>query len=352
MNHRSHFTFTGLVCVFFFVATVCLTAGLPQSARAEEPYELTISTIPAGFASYIMGVALAEQINKHSTWLKATAMEGRGPAEHMKLLVKKPAKRKNYLFFNSTWDIWEAKKQLVPYKGIPFNYDDFRFVTLIGIAGNGLCTLDPEIKSVKDLEGKRVIFDSGKGKGREMAYTGVLKTAGVSIDKIKQQYSSGKAAADTLRDGLVDVIYTGHILKKLPNVYGNSPFQAELVATKKTFFISFEEKDVLAFKKNTGHPLAMVKIPPKMLGPEQTQPCGVLIKPLGFAAHISMPDKVVTEIVRIVYENAEIFKDYTFMGNILTKKTMASLSVPEQSYHPAAVKFYKEKGVPITGFDQ
>ena len=39
-------------------------------------------------------------------------------------------------------------------------------------------------------------------------------------------------------------------------------------------------------------------------------------------------------------------------NHILTKKTMASLSVPASSYHPAAVKFYNEKGIKITGFDQ
>jgi hypothetical protein len=29
---------------------------------------------------------------------------------------------------------------------------------------------------------------------------------------------------------------------------------------------------------------------------------------------------------------------------------MAHLSSPESAYHPAAVKFFKEKGVKITGF--
>jgi len=53
-----------------------------------------------------------------------------------------------------------------------------------------------------------------------------------------------------------------------------------------------------------------------------------------------------------MYENIEKFKEYTHMGAILTKETMASLSVPESSYHPAAVKFYKQKGIKITGFDQ
>jgi TRAP transporter TAXI family solute receptor len=326
--------------------------GVSSPAAAQEPFELTVSTLPAGFASYIMGVALAEQINKNSKWIKAIASEGRGPAEHMKTLVRKPEKRKNYLFFNSTWDIWEAKKGIGPYKGFPFNYDEFKFVCLLGIAGNGLCTLDPSIKSLKDLEGKKVIFDSGKGKGREMAYFGVLEEMGVDLTKMKFQYSRGKAAADTLRDGLVDVIYTGHVLKELPNSFANSPFQAELVAMKKVYFVCFDEGPVKAFKEKTKHPLDLATVPPKMLGPLQTTPCTILTKPLGFAAHVSMPDRVVTEIVRVVYENAHKFKEYTPMGQVLTKDTLASLSIPADGYHPAAVKFYKEKGVKIGGLGE
>jgi len=352
MKKKGFPTLTDSICVLSIVAVFTLAMCIPVQAVEQKPFELTISTIPAGFSSYIMGVALAEQINQNSKWLKATAMEGRGPAEHMKTLIKKPEKRTSYLFFNTTWDIWEAKKQLGTYAGFPFNYDEFRFVTLLGVAGNGLCTLDPGIKSLNDLVGKKAIFDSGKGKGRQLAYDGVLKAAGVSIDKINFQYASGKAAADTLRDGLVDVIYTGHVLKKLPNEYGNSPFQAELVATKDVYFLCFDEKDVNAFKKSSGHPLALVKVPPKMLGPLQTQPCGILIKPLGFAAHVSMPDEVVTEILRVTYENVDKFKEYTPMGAILTQETMAALGVPASSYHPAAVKFFNEKGIKITGLDQ
>ena len=351
MKKRACHSATGIICLVFFLTAIFAVARCTP-ASAEEPFEISISTLPAGFASYIMGVALAEQINQNSKWLKATAMEGRGPAEHMKLLVTKPEKRTNYLFFNTTWDIWEAKKEIGPYKGFPFNYDDFRFVCLLGIAGNGLCTLNPKIKTPKDLEGKRVIFDSGKGKGRQIAYEGVLKEAGVQIEKLNFQYASGKAAADALRDGLVDVSYTGHVLKELPNVYVNSPFQAELVATKDTYFISFDAKSTAAYKKKSGHPLTVVKVPAKMLGPMQAEPCGVLIKPLGFAAHISMPDHVITEILRVAYENADKFKEYTPMAAIVTKETLASLDIQAESYHPAAVKFFKEKGIKITGFGE
>ncbi len=351
MRTRGFLALASLLCILFFSAAAS-TPGVSAPPSAQTPFEITVSTIPAGFASYIMGVAMAEIINDNSPWLEAIATEGRGPAEHMKTLVTRPEKRTNYLFFNTPWDIWEAKKQEGIYKGFPFDYDEFRFVCLLGVAGNGLCVLDPNIKTIKDLVGKSVIFDSGRGKGRQLVYEAILKEAGVPLDKIKFQYSRGKPAADNLRDGLVDGIYSGHVLNELPNIFGNSPYQAELVATKNVHFVSFPEEEVMAFKKRTGHPLAMVRVPPKMLGPLQTEPCCILIKPLAFAAHISMPDRVVTEILRVVYENVHKFKEYTPAGTILTRETMASLSVGSEAYHPAAVKFFEEKGIEITGFDK
>lgn len=331
------------VCVLF------LPFGATK-ARAHEPFELTISTLPAGFASYALGVGIAELINKNSSWLKAVHIEGRGPVEHMKLLVKNPARRKNYLFFNTTWDLWEAKKGIGPYAKFSFNYDEFKFVSLFGIAANGLCTLNPKIKTLKDLVGKRVIFDSAPNKGRILVYKGILEAAGLPLDKIKFQYASGKSAADAMRDGLVDVIYLGAGLRKLPNIFALSPFIAELVATKDVYFISFEKKYVEAFKAKTGHPVSFMEVPPKIFGPLQTKPCGILVKPLAFSAHISMPDDVITEVLRILYENAHLLKQYAAMGEIITKDTLASLGVPEEAYHPAAVRFFKAKGIKITGF--
>lgn len=345
------FLLVGSFCsVIFLFSSFSISAEAQTKPKPREPFQLEISTLPVGFASYNIGIAVADLINKNSTWLRATHIEGRGPAEHMKTLVTKPEKRKNYMFFNTTWDLWEAKKRIGPYEKFPFNYDEFRFITLLGTAGNGLCTKDPNIKSLKDLVGKRVIFDSGPVKGREIVYYGVLKEEGVPVEMLKPQYAAGPAAANALRDGLVDVIYTGSVLQKLPNIHLNSPFMTELVSTVKTYFITFDEKSVKAFKEKTGHPVALMTVPPKMFGPLQTEPYGTLIKPLGFCAHLDMPDDVVAEMLRVVYENAHKLKEATVEAEILAKETMASLSSPETAYHPAAVKFFKEKGIKITGF--
>ena len=131
MRKRGSLVRMGLFCAVACLIAIAFIMGTSGPVMAQEKFELDISTLPAGFASYIMGVAMAEQINKNSTWLHATAMEGRGPAEHMKTLVKKAEKRKNYLFFNTPWDVWEANHGWGAYKNFPFDYSEFRFVCIL-----------------------------------------------------------------------------------------------------------------------------------------------------------------------------------------------------------------------------
>lgn len=331
------------------LAGAAVLAGPDARAQANPPapFELTITTIPAGFATYTIGVGLAEQITKNSGWLKAVHVEGRGPPEHMKGLVKNADRRKNYLFFNSPWDLWEARQGGAAYEGFPFNYEEFGFVFLTGVAADCLVTTNPKIKTLKDIANRRVIFDSGPAKGREFVFNGILEAAGVPLSTLHYQYSSGKAAADTLRDGLVDVAYGGAVLRALPSSWVTSPFHKELVSTKDTYFISFDRESVDKFKQKTGHPAGFARLPPGILGPLQKEAVGVMVKPLGFCAHRDMPAEVVTEILRVVYENAEKLKEYTPMAEIIRKDTLASLGVPESWYHPAALKFFKEKGIKI-----
>lgn len=60
-----------------------------------------------------------------------------------------------------------------------------------------------------------------------------------------------------------------------------------------------------------------------------------------------MPDKVVTEVLRIVHTRAHVFKNYDPMGAVLSKETMAKMGLKEDELHPAALKFFKENKVPI-----
>lgn len=72
---------------------------------------------------------------------------------------------------------------------------------------------------------------------------------------------------------------------------------------------------------------------------------------LGWCVHKSFPDEVATEIVRIIWENADEFKNYHAVGRCISRKTIPQFAEAESSFHPAAIKFYKAHGVAKIGID-
>jgi TRAP-type uncharacterized transport system substrate-binding protein len=59
-----------------------------------------------------------------------------------------------------------------------------------------------------------------------------------------------------------------------------------------------------------------------------------------------MDDDVTYEIARVLYENIDAFREY-YPSSLMTQQTIAAFPVPEDQFHPGAVKLYKEKGVTI-----
>ena len=69
-----------------------------------------------------------------------------------------------------------------------------------------------------------------------------------------------------------------------------------------------------------------------------------LLNSLGWMVHEDMDDEIVTEIVRVIYENAGEFGNYHAIGKGITPDTIGGLPVPKEEYHPAVVKFLESKG--------
>ena len=72
-----------------------------------------------------------------------------------------------------------------------------------------------------------------------------------------------------------------------------------------------------------------------------------LLNSLGWLVSENMDDEIVTEIIRIIYENADQFANYHAVGRGITKETIGQLPVPRDSYHPAVVKFLESKGLKV-----
>ncbi len=335
----------------FFVFVVAGMVGISLvQAQPPSPYKVEVFSLPIGYNVYNMGVALVEEINKNTKLLKAAHFEGKDPTVHIKMLIMEPERKRHTIFFADSWATWAGEKQLGALKGVKYDYGKFRGLFALSAGPNTLVTTNPQIRTLEDLKGKRVVLTSTPGGVVDLVIGGILREAGV-LEHLKLQYIKPKEAVDALKDGLIDAAMFGLSLRALPNTWGPSPSLVELTSTKNTYFIPVPGRHIKAFSEKTGCNVGVATIPPKMLGPLQTEPLEVINKHIFWAVHLEMPDEAVKEVLNIVYNRAHAFKDYDPLGQILSKETMARMGLKEEQLHPAALTFYKEKRIPIGGFE-
>ena len=338
---------------FFLTASIGIVSAIillmvTSAATAEDkPYKIEISSLWPGTSVYANGILWAKLINENSKLVAAAAREGKGPNVDMKTIFAKPERRKHLIFFGIEGFWWAAQQGLPGWKPFVGKYDfnNIRHLALFGYAGDVMLTTNPNIKTMEDMEGKTFVASARDlHNAKAMGFMEAFKVAGVK--PVYKTLGVGPMIASA-RDGLVDVIHAG-ILLTGPNKYVPSTYLTELFATKKVYSISLERKYIEAMKKKTGHPGLIIDFPPGSVNEYQTETVTGLGMPLMWSCDVSVPDEVVKDILQVYYDNIEKFGDLNPGAKVLTKKTIAAGDLPESRYHPAAVEFYKEKGVQLT----
>lgn len=329
------------------------TTPLPTPApekptAAHEPYEITIQTIPAGTSAYAIGIVFANQINGESEWLSATCPEGINPMVHMKQAVEDPELRKHALMFNTEASVYSANMHVGATAEPPFStfdYTEFRPCYLWGVAAGFMVTLNPELKTLKDLEGKRCVIDDVRGGSKAQWWPVIFKHAGVNI---KPEYMDKRAAIEALKDGRIDACGTLSAEPQIDGGWVPCSGLPGLVAEAEVYYVNQDSASLEAAIEELNYPAFILTIPAGCMGEkQQPEPLPTFCYAMWFGVHESMPDEVVTEIMRVAYKYCETWKEYSPSRAIITRQTLGSIGVPESRYHPAALEFLKEKGVPI-----
>ena len=207
-----------------------------------------------------------------------------------------------------------------------------------------MSTLDSNIKSGKDLKGKRIGFPPRASIGY-LNQQLVMQHSWKVWESAKKEFLGWAGCISALRDGLVDAAVTNPIIageKVLPN-----PAMLELLSgTQKVYFISLTEEDLEIARKASGYPLAKsIFCPPKSLGPKQPEQIEGGRAVNGWWADAELPDEIAYEVCRIIYENYKEFWNYHATIKGLNPSVMAAAAKDESQFHPGAVKFYKEKNI-------
>ncbi len=331
---------------FLILVLVALPFFSACGETTPETYEIEIYGGKAGMSTYNAAIALAEFINEDSTWLKATAIESPNITTNFKLLMDEPERRADTLIISVPQFHILASEGKAPYTE---KYDGQRFISTTGYTVQGFITLDPDIKTITDFRGKRVSIGDKSSITRVEILSIILESAGI-LDEVELEYLSTPDGVNALRDGLLDATLTYVTLINPPDQYAPMPYMSEIMATKDVYFVSTDSKDITYMNELLGPLQVEHVVPAGSLGETQTEPWVSLGSPMGWAADKEMPDDVVYEICRIIYENADQFVDYSPALAPISQETMANWGVPEADMHPGALQFFEDYGIELGSY--
>ena len=334
-----------LVLVLISVVLLSLLA-ICKAAPTNPEVTLSIRSAAFGGSAYVFGVAMEQVINKaRHPWLRASSQETLGGGDNVWSVEKiVPAKRRSTIFVAGESTYYLAINGLKPFKR---SYkEDMRGFAYMGGKAIFLFTLNPNIKTIDDLVGKKIGFPPRKHSislRMEHFFDKVWKIR----DKVDIQYLGFTGLAEALRDGLIDVgIGGGYVFPKpLP-----MPHMVELMETKTIYIIPVPKSDVDALTKILGTVVCgWEQMPAGAWGPGQPEPTGATFNRTScWWCWKDADEKVMYEAIKVLGEHLKDFQQYVPGHNPPLKEQLGSLPVESEKHmHPGVLKYYKEQGIKI-----
>ncbi|MBO4335372.1 MAG: ABC transporter substrate-binding protein [Desulfovibrio sp.] len=346
MKKRLSLRFCVLVMTFLAFGLVS-TSSMAAPAKKEK---ITFAAGRPDDAWFALSHGLAKMINERSEWLEAEVIATAGIGDATRLAQRDPEKRKNHIVITMTpgMELWATPEYTT------------KKVGSMGMLSTALVTLNPEIKTWADLKGKTIALPRKVKQSYTHIYIDMLRQAGI-LDSVQLQHGGTSACLTALRDGAADA---GAIMISFifPDSASPGPFLEQLQTRGPVYFIEQGniEKNIAMmteagkqkeFEGATVPPLAMVAAP-SSFGPTQTQPVVIMTPPVFWAAGTQVPDEIIYEVTRIMYEAAEKgeFGQYHVIGKGMTPEFIVTSFWPTEeecrkNYHPGALKYFDERGI-------
>ena len=197
-----------------------------------------------------------------------------------------------------------------------------------------LVTMNPEIKSVADLAGKKVSIGAA-GSGVYFNAMDVLTAAGLTENDIIPQYQSFADSADALKDGKIDAAF---IVAGPP-----TPAITELFTTNTAYLVPID--GAVAEKLMADCPYYTVHAIPANTYKGQTEEVKTVTVKATLIVSASASEDDVYKITKAIFDNIEAITTAHAKGAELSIENATSgMTAP---FHAGAAKYFAEKGVTV-----
>lgn len=341
----------------FAFAVMCISGLIcqPSAEAAKKTDKVVIAAGRPDDAWFALSHGLASMINERSSWLEAEVIPTAGIVDATRLAQGDPAKRVNHIVITMTpgMELWATPEYTT------------KKIGSMGFLASVLVSLDPKIKTLEDLKGKTLALSRKVPQSYTYIYIDMLRQAGV-LDKIKLMHGGTSAVLNAVQDGaanagavMISCIY--------PDTFAPGAFLEQLAARGPLYFPEqgLVEKNMTMIGKagkqevfkDAPLPTLALTAPPKSLGPNQTEPVVILTPPVFWAAGTQVPDRIIHEVTRIMYEAAEKreFGNYHVIGKGMLPDFLVSDFWPDdptsrKNYHSGALKYFDERGIKLKTF--
>ena len=197
-----------------------------------------------------------------------------------------------------------------------------------------IVTLDPEIKTVADLEGKTVSIGA-QGSGVYFNALDVLGAYGLTEEDIDPVYQSFGDSVESLQDGKIDAAF----------IVAGAPTNAvtSLAATNDVYLVSLDSEHIASLIETSPY-YSESTITADVYGTPED------VTTVAIAAVIivdnDVPEDTVYSITSAIFENLDAISEQHAKG--LECSVEFAASITDVPYHPGAAKYFAEKGIDVT----
>lgn len=318
------------VAIALMLSLVLIFAPAPSVAPKPLPKTIVFGANPPGSLFYAMAAGLAKVISAH-TPMKVEVFPQGGTVWY-------PMMETGHVHFgiNVPGDILTAYKGEAIYKK-PTQGKGFSLRTLmlgtplqLGLVVPG----DSDIKTLKDIKGKRIPVDYGAFYSSTLTALALLANAGLTPKDVKglkvTTYVAGMRA-----------VIEGRAHLALGSV--RSGIVEELKAARGARYLPIDTSPEAVKRMQKVHPgYYPIKVKPGPAG--ITEEITIMAKDITLIAPTQLPEDVAYHITKALWENHKELAPIHPRLKIWTPDRFASTRavVP---YHPGSIKLYKEKGV-------
>ena len=212
--------------------------------------------------------------------------------------------------------------------------DTFRVIGGLYAEAVQLVTMNPEIKTVADLAGKKVSIGAA-GSGVYFNAMDVLSAAGLTENDIIPQYQSFADSADALKDGKIDAAF---IVAGPP-----TPAITELFTTNTAYLVPID--GAVAEKLMSDCPYYTIhSIPANTYAGQTTEVKTVTVKATLIVSASASEDDVYN-ITKAIFDNIEEITKANAKGAELSIENATSgMTAP---FHAGSDKYFAEKGITV-----